>query len=65
MFFKIIQKLRQNTCVSALISQSANVEVCNLILKDPACNVAKPSNFYSQPVVFLCSILAAEAHLES
>lgn len=48
-----------------LISQSANVEMCNLILKDPACNVAKPLNFYSQPVVFLCSILAAEAHLES
>lgn len=65
MFFKIIQKLRQNTSICALISQSANVEMCNLILEVPACTVAKPLNFYSQPVVFLCCILTAEAHLES
>jgi len=54
--FKIIQKPRQNSSVSALIFQNANIETCNLTLTDPAHSVAKQLNFYSRPVVFLCHI---------
>lgn len=52
--FKIIQKPRQNTSVPALISQSADVETCNLTLTDPAHSAAKRVDLCSQPVVFLC-----------
>lgn len=62
--FKIIQKPRQNTSVPALISQSADVETCNLTLTDPAHSAAKRVDLCSQPVVFLCCFLPAEAHLE-
>lgn len=62
--FKIMQKPRQNSSVSALISQNANVEMCNLTLTDPAHSVAKALQFLFTTCCFSLLYLAAEAHLE-